>query len=59
MDLPKLESMNKYQRKFPPTHIMIAHYLNMGDRSGKVDATDPDVNKESDLAELMAAFPRK
>lgn len=30
MTLPRLQSMNRYWKKFPPMHVLVAGYLGVG-----------------------------
>lgn len=49
-DLPRLEAFNKYTRKWPPQHILVAKYL-MGENAGK----EP-ISKEQAMGDFMQFF---
>jgi hypothetical protein len=48
VDLPRLESMNRYWEQFPPLHVMVAAYFGI---------TPKKQQEPASVDELLAMFP--
>lgn len=50
-DLPRLDALYAYHKKFPPLHIMVAAYLGAGESKPTSQQNQPDLFAE------LAQFP--
>ena len=53
VDLPRLESLNRYWDQFPPLHVMVASYLGLKPKP----KVKPGQSSGQDFEELFRMFP--
>jgi hypothetical protein len=56
VDLPRLESLNKYWKKFPPLHVMVRRLLPRDDSTG--NTLTNETTSAEEMAQFKAAFPK-
>ena len=60
LDLPRLKSLNKYWRKYPPLQVLLAAYVGYKEPE-KLTSDDGNVVKEQEeaMAEFFANVPQR
>ena len=62
VDLPRLEQLTRYWRKFPPVHVLVAQYVGYkGPKEdiGKVTAQGGAMPSETDMQAFMDMLPQR
>ena len=60
VDLPRLRSMHKYWRVNPPTHLLVAAYMQYEPKQEVMESVKETTNTMNDqLAAFMAMIPQK
>jgi len=54
LDLPRLKTLNKYWKKFPPVHVLIASYVGY-----KEPAEETPASKDQNIMDFLTAFPQR
>lgn len=60
VDLPRLGTLNKYWKKFPPVHVLVASYVGY-EAPADVDLKPEEVkaSQEDMMQEFMASIPTR
>lgn len=60
MDIPRLNALNAYQQKSPPTNLGVQRLCRILEAFMGIEDTTPSAqeNDEDDLEEMLSAFPQ-